>query len=140
MKKTFAPKLESLKPSWHFLDANDKILGKVAAQAAKILAGKNSAMYTPNTDLKQKVVITNAEKVILTGTKMDSKEYNRYTGFPGGLKTEKAGKLMVRRPTEVLKRAISGMLPKNKLRKARLTNLYIYAGAEHPHQGQGATK
>ncbi len=140
MKKTYVIKAAEIKPEWHFVNADGQILGKVATQVAKILMGKTDPRLAPNVDLCKKVVVTNAEKVILTGKKMTDKKYIHYTGFPGGLKVETAEKLMARRPTEVLKKAVKGMLSKNKLRDIRMTNLYIYAGSQHPHTGQETKK
>ncbi len=124
--KSFTPKKENIKRNWVFIDAEDKILGKVAVEAAMALTGKNKPTYAPHINMGDKVVVTNASKVVLTGTKSKSKKYHSFSGFPGGLKTVTAGKLMETKPEEVMRMAISGMLPKNKLRKERLTNLYIY--------------
>ncbi|HSX39692.1 MAG TPA: 50S ribosomal protein L13 [Candidatus Saccharimonadales bacterium] len=136
MNKTFALKKENIKQDWTFIDANDKILGVVAAEAVKKLMGKHKATFTNTMNMGDKVVIVNAEKVAITGNKLLDKKYNWHTGFPKGLREESMGHLMNRKPTEVLKRAISGMLPKNKLRKVRMANLYIYAGPEHKHSAQ----
>lgn len=122
--------------SWHLVNADNRILGEVAAEVSKILMGKDKPEYTPNHIWGGKVVVINAEKIKVTGKKMKDKVYHHYTGFPGGLRTESLESLLERRPTEVLKRAVSGMLPKNKLRKRMVANLFIYAGEEHPHQAQ----
>ena len=134
--KTFAPNAENIKKQWHFVDATDKVLGRFATEVAKILIGKNKAEYTPNANLGDKVVITNAEKILTTGKKTTDKIYYHHTGFPGGLRSETLGSLKERKPEQVLKRAILGMLPKNKLRAERIKNLYIYKGSEHPHKAQ----
>lgn len=134
--KTFAPNAEKIKKEWHFVDATDKVLGRFASEIAKILIGKNKATYTPNANLGDKVVITNAEKIQVSGKKMTDKIYYHHTGFPGGLRSESLKHLKERKPEQILKRAILGMLPKNKLRAERIKNLYVYKGSEHPHKAQ----
>lgn len=136
MRKTFAPNPKKIDKKWHFIDAGDKILGKLASDIAVLLMGKNKAVYSPNEELGDKVVVTNVEKIAITGNKLTNKVYQRYTGYPGGLRTETLKSLKERRPTEVLRKAVKGMLPKNKLLKERMSNLYIYKGSEHPHRGQ----
>jgi large subunit ribosomal protein L13 len=121
---------------WHLIDARDRILGEVATEISKILIGKNKASYTPNHNWGDKVVVINSEMIKVTGNKMKDKKYHHYTGYPGGLKTENLESLLSRRPNEVIRRAVLGMIPKNKLRKKRMSNLYIYSGEEHPHQAQ----
>ena len=136
MNKTFAPNPKEVEKKWHFIDAENKVLGRVAAEVVVLLMGKNKAEFSPNEVVGDKVVITNAKNIAVTGNKLKDKLYQHHTGFPGGLRTETLGKLMARKPNEALKRAIYGMLPKNKLRDRRMTNLYIYEGAEHPHTAQ----
>jgi large subunit ribosomal protein L13 len=121
---------------WHLINAEGRILGDVATEISKLLIGKDKPTYTPNHNWGDKVVVINSEKIEVTGKKMKNKKYHHYTGYPGGLRTENLESLLSRKPTEVLRKAVSGMLPKNKLRKQRMANLYIYAGAEHPHQAQ----
>lgn len=133
MNKTFAPNPNKEQKGWHHIDASEKVLGRVASDIAKIIMGKNKATFAPNQDMGDKVVVTNASKVVVTGDKEKSKIYYRHTTYPGGLKSESYDKLMIRRPTEALRRAVYGMLPKNKLRDTRIKNLHIYEGAEHPH-------
>jgi large subunit ribosomal protein L13 len=134
--KTYAPNPTLKKEEWHFIDATGLVLGKVSTQVAKILMGKNKATFTPNEDMGDKVVITNADKVAITGGKEEKKIYYRYTGFPKGLREEKLKYLMDKDVTKVLRNSVYGMLPKNKLRKVRISNLFIYKGAEHPHTAQ----
>lgn len=138
MKKTFTPKKEDIAKAqkWHFFDATGLVLGNLAVQISNKLSGKDKSIFTPNINTGDKVVVTNASKIVVTGSKETKKEYIHYTGYPGGLRTESLKHLFERRPNEVIKRAIKGMLPNNKLRKERMTNLYIYEGAEHPHQAQ----
>lgn len=136
MKKTFAPSKETIKRNWVFIDANNKVLGMVAAEAAVKLTGKHKATFTPNINMGDKVVITNAANIVVTGNKEVKKVYNWHTGYPKGLREETFQHLHARKPTEALRRAIEGMLPKNKLRKERMANLYIYADENHKHQAQ----
>lgn len=124
------------KDNWHLIDAKGETLGKLATKIAVILVGKDKAEYVFNQNWGDKVVVINAEKIKVTGKKMTDKLYIHYTGFPHGLRTETLGNLIGRKPTEVIKKAVSGMLPKNKMRKQRMANLYIYAGDKHPHQAQ----
>jgi large subunit ribosomal protein L13 len=140
MVKTFAPNPNKIERKWHLIDAEGKVLGKLAADVAVKLIGKDKATYAPNENVGDKVVITNAEKIITTGTKERHKTYTHHTGYPGGLRTEKLRDLRNRRPTEIIKRAINGMLPKNKLRKERLANLYVYEGNKNPHTAQTNTE
>jgi len=136
MKKTFIPNHKDIKHDWRLIDAENKILGRVASDISTLLLGKNKPTYTPNMNVGDKVVVINAEKVAVSGNKMKNKVYYRVTGYPGGIKSETLEKLLSRRPTEAVRRAVHGMLPKNKLRKERMNNLFIYKGPEHPHQAQ----
>lgn len=133
MNKTVSPNPKTLPTNWHHLNAQDKVLGRIATEASKILIGKHRADFTPNQYLGDKVVIVNASKIYVSGNKLTDKVYYRHSSYPGGLKSETLGRLMERRPTEALRKAIKGMLPKNKLQKVRMANLYIYEGEEHPH-------
>jgi large subunit ribosomal protein L13 len=134
--KTTFLNINEKKDVWHLIDAKDQTLGKIAEKISLILNGKNKPEYTPSQNWGDKVVVINAEKIHVTGKKMKDKKYIHNTGFPHGLRTEKLESLLSRKPTEVIKKAVTGMLPKNKLRKERLNNLYIYAGEDHPHQAQ----
>lgn len=136
MKKTFTPTKSTLEQKWHLIDAKDVILGKLAVKVSVLLMGKNKSIYTPNINTGDKIVIINAEKVAHTGAKGINKIYYRHTGFPGGLKSQTLDELTVKKPDQVIRNAVSGMLPKNKLRKVRMANLYIYKGEEHPHKAQ----
>jgi large subunit ribosomal protein L13 len=137
---TSAIKVTDVKKGWHFIDAEGKILGRLATDIAKILLGKNKAIFSPNEDFGDKVVITNAEKIKVTGKKLTDKKYIWYTGFPHGLREEALKDRLKRNPTDVLRSAIEGMLPKNKLQKVRMRNLYVYAGTEHPHTAHNAAE
>ncbi len=121
---------------WVIIDAQDEVLGRLAAQIAKILRGKNKPGYTPHVDCGDYVVVINAEKVKLTGKKMADKVYVRHTGYPGGQRFATPADFMARRPTFVLQHAVKGMLPKTRLGSAMLRNLKIFAGAEHTHVAQ----
>lgn len=130
------PTKSRISREWHFFDAEGKVLGSLASEIAQILIGKNKAVYTPNINVGDKVVVINAEKIQVTGTKEAQKIYYRHTGFPGGIKSETLKELRDRKPADIIKKAVYGMLPKNKLRAERLNNLYIYVGSNHPHTAQ----
>ena len=132
---TFAKRGE-LSRTWHVIDAEGQILGRLAVRAAHLLRGKHKPLFTPHVDCGDGVIVVNAEKIRLSGTKMDTKIYQRYSGYPGGLKTEPVRRLLTRRPTEVVRRAVAGMLPKNPLGRQVARRLRIYAGPRHPHAAQ----
>jgi large subunit ribosomal protein L13 len=121
---------------WYVVDAQGKVLGRLATRVAMILRGKTKATFTPHTDAGDFVVVVNAAQVRLTGRKLDQKCYYRHSGYTGGLKTTTARQLLQRKPEEVLRHAVRGMLPKNSLGRTLLKKLKIYAGGEHPHQAQ----
>lgn len=122
--------------SWHLIDAAQEPLGRLSVKIANLLSGKNKIDLLPNLDRGDRVVVINAGKVVTTGDKEKKKFYYRYSGYPGGLKKESLGHLKLRRPQEIIRHAVSGMLAKNKLLKRRLARLFVYPGAEHPHLGQ----
>lgn len=121
-------------PEWLLIDAQDRILGRLASRIAKILQGKHRVYYTPYKDCGDFVIVINAKKVAVSGKKEEDKIYYRHTGFPGGLKQETLASLRQRRPEEIIRRAVKGMLPKNRLARQMMKKLYIYAGSEHPHK------
>ena len=121
---------------WHLVDGTDKTVGRLAARIARILMGKHRPTYTPHVDTGDFVIVVNAEKVRFTGTKWKTKQYKRYTDYPGGLWFESAEALRGRKPTEILKLAVRRMLPKNKLAYHMISKLKLYAGPKHPHQAQ----
>jgi large subunit ribosomal protein L13 len=124
---------------WHVIDANGKVLGRVATDAAKLLQGKHKAIYTPYLDTGDHVVILNVAKVKLTGRKEDQKIYNRHSGYPGGLRQDRAKVLRVEKPERMMEEAVRGMLPKSKLGDAMYRKLKVYAGDKHPHVAQSPT-
>jgi len=125
-------KAKEIKRDWHLIDASSKILGRLAPEIVKLLQGKHKRNYVPYLDMGDYVVVINAKKVIVSGKKADQKIYTRYSGYPGGLKEISFNKLLEEKPEEIVKRAVSGMLPKNKLRKKRLARLYVFADENHP--------
>ena len=134
--KTVSVNKEHADKKWYVVDAEGQILGRFASEVAMILRGKRKPCYTPHSDCGDNVIIINAEKIQLTGKKMDEKYYVHYTGYPGGQRFRNVKEQLNRKPAAVLEHAIKGMLPKTKLGNAIFRNLYVYAGAEHPHQAQ----
>ena len=134
--KTISANKETVNKEWVLIDAEGQILGRLSAKVAKLLRGKMKTNFTPHVDCGDNVIIINAEKVLLTGSKMDDKNYVRHTGFPGGQRIRNPRELFAKKPTEVIEKAVKGMLPKNRLGAALFRNLYVYAGTEHPHQAQ----
>lgn len=133
---TTIPSGKNSQRKWFVLDASGKTLGRLATEAASILAGKRNPLYTPYIDMGDHVVVINCEKIHVTGMRAEQKIYRRYTGFPGGLREESFQKLLVRRPEKILEEAIKGMLPKSKMGRQMATKLKVYKGADHPHQAQ----
>jgi len=134
--KTYSTKASEIKRQWHTIDASDKVLGKLATQAASFLMGKHKPIFSRNLDSGDFVVITNAEKVQVTGNKTKQKLYYRHSGYPGGLKSINLEKLLETNPTRVIEYAVKGMLPKNRLRAGMMKRLRVYAGEAQPHLAQ----
>ena len=134
--KTVSVNKEHANKKWYVVDAEGQILGRFASEVAMILRGKRKPCFTPHSDCGDNVIIINAEKIQLTGNKMEEKYYVRYTGFPGGQRIRSVKEQLNRKPIAVLEHAIKGMLPKNKLGDAIYRNLYVYAGPNHPHEAQ----
>jgi len=134
--KTYSTKASEIERQWHVIDASDKILGKLATEAAKLLMGKHKPMFTRHLDTGDFVVVINAEKVRFTGKKAEQKLYHSHSGYPGGLKTVSLGRLMQTNPARVIEHAVKGMLPHNRLGAQMLKKLKVYAGEEHPHLAQ----
>lgn len=136
MNKTFFLNKQIHTPQWRVVDAQGQVVGRLATQVADMLRGKDRAHYTPHADSGDYVVIINADKVVFTGDKLKNKTYEWYTGYIGGLKSLTAQQMMARKPEEILRLAVKGMLPKSKLSNAIIKKLKIYTGSEHPHQSQ----
>ena len=136
MKTTISAKPATIKRDWYLIDATDLVLGRMASQIATILRGKNKTSYTPHMDCGDYVVVINADKVALTGKKLERKMYYHHTGYIGGIKGISAGKLMEKKPEDVIYKAVERMISRNKLGRQMMTKLRIYAGAEHPHTAQ----
>jgi large subunit ribosomal protein L13 len=135
-KYTYSARVTDFQGKWYVVDASDLILGRLATVVAARLRGKHNPLFTPHTDTGDFVIVINAEKIRLTGKKWTQKLYHRHTGYIGGLKTESARELMEKRPEELIRRAVKGMLPKSRLGSQLYTKLKVYAGATHPHQAQ----
>lgn len=125
-----------ISPRWFLIDAKGQVLGRIATKIADILRGKDKSYFSPSTDTGDFVIVVNADKVILTGKKLQNKLYHSHSGYPGGIKSVPAVDLLKKHPEELILKAVDGMLPKNKLRKRFITKLKIYAGGEHPHAAQ----
>jgi large subunit ribosomal protein L13 len=134
--KTYQAKKGEVEHQWYLVNAEGKVLGRLAAELVKILKGKNKPTYTPHLDTGDFVVVVNAGKVALTGKKMKDKIYYHHTGYPGGIKEMNAEKLLAKKPTEMIRMAVKGMLPKNSLGRQMIRKLKIYAGPNHPHEAQ----
>ncbi|MCU0581699.1 MAG: 50S ribosomal protein L13 [Syntrophales bacterium] len=133
---TYNAKKEEIQRDWFLVDAEGQVLGRLATQIAARLRGKHKPVYTPHVDTGDFIIVVNAGKVVLTGNKLKDKIYYHHTGYPGGIKSVSAGKLLQEKPEEVLRKAVRGMLPKNTLGRAMLKKLKIYAGGEHEHAAQ----
>ena len=136
MQKTWNAKPGEVARDWYVVDAEGKTLGRLATRIADTLRGKDKPQYTPHVDTGDFVVVVNAEKVQVTGKKLDEKLYRHHSGYPGGLKERPLREQLRRRPTEVIRKAVKGMLPRNRLARAQLLKLKVYAGPEHPHEAQ----
>jgi len=138
--KTFVAKEQELEKKWYLVDAQNKILGRLASEIAVRLRGKHKPIFTPHADTGDFIVVINADKVALTGSKWDSKIYYRHSGYLGGLKQISAKRLVEKKPGELLRFAVKGMLPRTSLGRRQLTKLKIYAGSSHPHEAQQPEK
>ena len=134
--KTYSAKPGELDRHWYVVDAEGQTLGRLATRIADTLRGKGKPQYTPHVDSGDFVIVVNAEKIQVTGNKLDQKRYYRHSGYPGGLRSRTLREQLDRRPTEVLRVAVKGMLPRNRLSRAQLTKLKVYAGPDHPHEAQ----
>jgi large subunit ribosomal protein L13 len=129
-------KKEEVQRNWHIVDAEGQVAGRLFSQIAHVLRGKHKTSFTPHTDTGDYVIVVNADKIRFTGSKLDQKTYLRYTGYPGGQRSVTARELQDRYPERIVENGVRGMLPKTKLGRAMIKKLFVYAGAEHPHQAQ----
>lgn len=134
--RTFTAKREEAERNWYVVDAENKVLGRLASELAKILRGKHKPQFTPHVDTGDYVIVVNAEKVNLTGNKLKDKVYYSHSGYPGGIKSVTAEALKAKKPEDLIRFAVKGMLPKNRLGRKLFKKLKVYAGGEHPHQAQ----
>lgn len=134
--RTYTPKPGDIQRQWHVIDATDVVLGRLASQTATLLRGKHKPTFAPHVDAGDFVIIINAEKVALTGSKLEKKRAYRHSGYPGGLKSSSYAELLEKHPVRAVEKAIRGMLPKNKLAAQQMSKLKVYAGPEHPHGAQ----
>ena len=136
MQGTYSAKAEEITRSWFIVDAAGKPLGRLASEIARVLRGKHRPTFTPHVDTGDFVVVINAEKIHVTGNKLEQKRYWRHSGYPGGIKSRTLAEMLDRRPEEVIRKAVKGMLPRNRLGRKQLTKLKVYAGPDHPHAAQ----
>ena len=134
--RTYTPKAGDAQRQWLVIDATDVVLGRLASQVAVLLRGKHKATFAPHVDMGDFVVVINADKVALTGAKLEQKKAYRHSGYPGGLKSRTYAEMLDKHPAKAVEKAVRGMLPKNSIGRAQLSKLKVYAGAEHPHQAQ----
>ena len=134
--RTYTPKPGDVERTWHVIDASDVVLGRLASQVAVLLRGKHKATFAPHVDGGDFVIIINADKVALTGAKLEQKKAYRHSGFPGGLRSTSYTELLAKAPEKAIEKAVRGMIPKTTLGRQQLTKLKVYAGAEHPHAAQ----
>jgi large subunit ribosomal protein L13 len=134
--KTYSVKAKEINREWHVIDAADKVLGKIATEAAELLQGKHKAMFTRNMDTGDYVVVINASKIKVTGKKLEQKMYYRHSGYPGGFRSVPLGDMLAKKPEFVIEHAVKGMLPQNRLGDAMIKKLKVFAGAEHPYAKQ----
>lgn len=134
--KTYVAKTEEVNRDWYLVNAENQVLGRIATTIANVLRGKNKPTFTPSVDTGDFIIVVNAEKIALTGNKLADKTYYSHSGYPGGIKSITAGKLLEKKPEDLIRIAVKGMLPKNKLARHMLNKLKIYSGSEHPHKAQ----
>jgi large subunit ribosomal protein L13 len=134
--RTYTPRAQDITRAWFIVDADGQTLGRMATRIATVLRGKHKPTFTPHLDMGDHVIVINADKIVLTGSKAEQKLYHAHSGFPGGLRSVPFATMLERRPTQVVEAAVKGMLPKNKLGRQMGTKLKVYAGAEHPHAAQ----
>jgi len=133
---TYSPSAKDITRDWYVVDAEGQTLGRLATRVATVLRGKHKPTFTPHMDMGDHVIVVNADKIVLTGAKSEQKRYHSHSGFPGGIRSVPFAAMLEKRPTEVVEKAIKGMLPKTKLGRATGMKLKVYAGADHPHAAQ----
>ena len=133
---TYSPKASEIQRAWHVIDAEGMILGRICTEVARVLRGKHKPVFAPHMDMGDHVIIINADKVVLTSNKAESRKVYRYSGYPGGLKSETYGNLLGRKPADAIQRSVAGMLPKGPLGRQMVKKLKVYAGPDHPHGAQ----
>lgn len=136
MRTTYMAKPNEVERKWHIIDAEGQTLGRLATEAASLIRGKHKPQFTPHVDTGDFVVVINADKIVLTGNKLQDKKYYRHSGYTGGLKVTTAQEMLAKRPERMIEKAVHGMLPKNRLGERMKLKLKVYAGSEHPHQAQ----
>lgn len=136
MKRTYVTKPEDVERDWYVVDASGQTLGRLASEVAQVIRGKHKPIYSPSIDVGDYVIVVNAEKIHVTGRKLDQKMYYRHSGYPGGIKEMTLGRMLEEHPTRVIELAVKGMLPKTRLGRKMIKKLKVYAGPEHPHQAQ----
>lgn len=134
--RTYTPKVNEITREWHVIDAEGLILGRVATVAASLLRGKHRPFFAPHVDTGDNVIIVNADKIVVTANKLAQNKHWRHTGYPGGIRSTSWQTLLDEKPTQLLENAIKGMVPKNRLGRAQMAKLFVYAGPEHPHAAQ----
>lgn len=134
--KTISANAATVNHKWYVVDAEGEVVGRLATRIASVLRGKNKPDFTPHVDTGDYVIVLNADKIRFTGSKLDDKEYQRFSGYPGGLKRRTAKEMLVKKPEMILEHAVKGMLPKSKLGRAQVKKLFLYTGATHPHVAQ----
>jgi large subunit ribosomal protein L13 len=134
--RTYSPKASEITRAWHVVDAEGLVLGRVATEVARVLRGKHKPIFAPHLDTGDFVIVVNADKVVLTANKVESKLVRHHTGYPGGLKSRTFGELLAEKPEEAIRRSVRGMLPKNRLGRQMLKKLKVYSGPNHPHAAQ----
>ena len=134
--KTVSANKETVNKEWVVIDAKDQVLGRLSSVVAKMLRGKYKTNFTPHVDCGDNVIVINADKVKLTGNKLTEKQYLRHSGYPGGQRISTPEELLSKKPTDVVEKAVKGMIPRNRLGRAIMKNLHVFAGAEHPHEAQ----
>ena len=137
--KTYTPKASEIQRDWYVVDAEGVVLGRLATEVARVLRGKHKPTFAPHIDTGDHVIIVNADKVVLSSGKADSKRVFRHSGYPGGIKSESYAELLARKPADAVRRTVKGMLPKGPLGRQQMSKLKVYAGPDHPHQAQAPT-